>query len=48
MIAGQTVRCDSPERAVRWHSGYPMRDVDSHDGTLLCAEFELDLPSGYR
>jgi lincosamide nucleotidyltransferase A/C/D/E len=48
VIAGQAVRCEAAERAVRWHSGYPLRAVDRHDVPLLCARFGLVLPAPYR
>ena len=47
-IGGRTVRCEAPEWAVRWHSGYPLRPVDRHDVPLLCARFGLELPDLYR
>jgi lincosamide nucleotidyltransferase A/C/D/E len=43
-IAGLAVRCDAAEWAVRWHTGYPPRDVDRHDVPLLCEQFGIDLP----
>ncbi|MGC5018811.1 nucleotidyltransferase domain-containing protein [Micromonospora sp. DT47] len=46
-IAGRAVRCDAPEWAVRWHTGYPPRPVDRHDVPLLCERFEVDLPEGF-
>jgi lincosamide nucleotidyltransferase A/C/D/E len=33
---------------VRWHTGYPMRDVDRHDVALVCRRYGLALPPGYR
>jgi lincosamide nucleotidyltransferase A/C/D/E len=47
-IAGRRVRCEDAEYSVRWHSGYPPRDVDQHDVRLLCAEFGIDLPDVFR
>ena len=47
-IAGKAVRCDAPEWAVRWHTGYPPRAVDHHDVPLLCSRFRIDLPEGFR
>jgi lincosamide nucleotidyltransferase A/C/D/E len=47
-IAGTAVRCEAPEWSVRWHSGYPVRDVDRHDIRLLCEYFGFDLPVVYR
>jgi lincosamide nucleotidyltransferase A/C/D/E len=31
LIAGTQVRCEAPEWAVRWRTGYAIRDVDCHD-----------------
>ncbi len=47
-IAGAPVRCESPEWAVRWHNGYPVRAVDRHDIPLLCQKFGFDIPNLYR
>jgi lincosamide nucleotidyltransferase A/C/D/E len=47
-IAGRAVRCDAPEWAVRWHTGYTPRPVDRHDVTLLCNRFTIDLPEAFR
>lgn len=38
-IAGTDVRCESPEWAVRWRTGYAPRPNDLHDVPLLCARF---------
>jgi lincosamide nucleotidyltransferase A/C/D/E len=46
-IAGTDVRCEAAEWSVRWHSGYPLRDVDRHDVRLLCERFGLELPEGH-
>jgi lincosamide nucleotidyltransferase A/C/D/E len=46
-IDGTPVRCEAPEWAVRWHTGYPPRDVDRHDVPLLCARFGVPLPFGF-
>ena len=46
-IAGTPVRCEAPEWAVRWHTGYPPRDADRHDVPLLCERFGIDLPEGF-
>jgi lincosamide nucleotidyltransferase A/C/D/E len=45
-IAGTPVRCEAPEWAVRWHTGYPPRPVDRHDVRLLCRRFGIELPPG--
>jgi lincosamide nucleotidyltransferase A/C/D/E len=47
-VAGVGVRCEAPEWAVRWHTGYPIRDVDRHDVTLLCQRFGIALPDTFR
>ncbi|MEV0393661.1 nucleotidyltransferase domain-containing protein [Polymorphospora rubra] len=48
LIAGVPVRCEAAEWAVRWHTGYPPREVDRHDVPLLCARFGIDLPAAFR
>jgi lincosamide nucleotidyltransferase A/C/D/E len=35
VISGYPVRCDAADWSLRWHSGYPPRDVDRHDIDLL-------------
>ncbi|HEX4688909.1 MAG TPA: hypothetical protein VH228_19190 [Nocardioides sp.] len=47
-LAGMTVRCERPEFALRNRTGYEVRDVDRHDVPLLCDQFGLELPAGYR
>jgi hypothetical protein len=47
VIAGTEVRCESAE-AVRWHTGYPARDVDRHDVPLLCQSFGIAVPEGFE
>jgi lincosamide nucleotidyltransferase A/C/D/E len=42
------VVCESPEWAVHWHTGYPLRAVDRHDVERLCKRFGIDLPHEYR
>lgn len=39
------VRCEAPEWALRWHTGYPARAVDRHDVALLCACYGLEPPA---
>jgi lincosamide nucleotidyltransferase A/C/D/E len=46
-IAGTGVRCESPEWAVRWRTGYPPRPNDLHDVPLLCTTFGIPLPAGF-
>ncbi len=47
VIAGTAVRCEAAEWAVRWHTGYPPREVDRHDVSLLCERFGIDLPESF-
>lgn len=47
LVDGLPVRCESPAWAVRFHTGYPPRDVDRHDMGMLCARFGLTAPDGY-
>ena len=47
LIAGTVVRCEAAEWAVRWHTGYPTRDVDRHDVSLLCERFGIDRPEAF-
>jgi lincosamide nucleotidyltransferase A/C/D/E len=47
-IGERRVRCEAPEWAVRWHTGYPPRAVDWHDVLLLCERFALPLPDAFR
>ncbi|MFJ3946329.1 nucleotidyltransferase domain-containing protein [Streptomyces griseoaurantiacus] len=47
-IAGTAVRCESAEWAVRWHTGYEVREVDRHDVPLLCQKFGIPLPEGFE
>ena len=35
VINGYAVRCDAAEWSLRWHIGYPPRDIDRHDIALL-------------
>ena len=48
LIAGIPVRCESAEWAVRWHTGYPPREVDRHDLPLLSRRFGIPLPQTFR
>jgi lincosamide nucleotidyltransferase A/C/D/E len=47
-IAGQTVRCLSPELQLRCHLAYEPDDDDRHDVRLLCECFCLTLPDIYK
>jgi len=44
-IAGQIVRCLSPELQLRCHLAYEPDDDDRHDMRLLCEHFGLSLPN---
>jgi lincosamide nucleotidyltransferase A/C/D/E len=48
VIDGLSVACESPEWALRWHTGYPPRPVDHHDVHRLCERFELEFPEQCR
>ena len=48
VLDGFEVDCESPEWALRWHTGYPIRPVDTHDVRVLCEHFDLELPEQYR
>jgi lincosamide nucleotidyltransferase A/C/D/E len=47
VIAGGSVRCESPQWAVLCHSGYPPRPIDHHDVPLLCARYGIALPDSF-
>ena len=47
-IAGQTVRCISPEWTVKFHSGYQLKDKDFRDVAALCRKFGIALPAAYE
>lgn len=46
-IAGQPVRCISPEVLVMFHTGYPLRERDLHDVAALCERFGIAYPEEY-
>jgi len=46
-IDGVDIRCEAPEWSLRFHTGYPIREVDRHDVPLLCQRFDLPLPEEY-
>ena len=48
VIAGRSVRSETPQWALSCHTGYPPRPVDHHDVLLLCTRFGLELPEAYR
>jgi lincosamide nucleotidyltransferase A/C/D/E len=47
-IAGEPVRCESPEFALRCHTGYEPRTVDRQDVAALCRQFRLPVPAEYE
>jgi lincosamide nucleotidyltransferase A/C/D/E len=47
-IRGYTVRCISAEWAVKFHSGYQLKDKDFQDVSALCKKFGIELPAGYE
>lgn len=47
VLGGEPVRCEAPQWALRWHTGYPPRAVDHHDVPLLCERFGLALPEAF-
>jgi lincosamide nucleotidyltransferase A/C/D/E len=47
VIGTTTVRCETPEWALHWHTGYPARPVDHHDIARLCARFQLAIPPSF-
>ena len=46
-IQGRTMRCISAEWAVKFHSGYELKDKDFRDVFALCRKFGIDLPPEY-
>ena len=48
LIAGQTVRCISPEWTIKFHSGYELKEKDYKDVSALCEKFGIDLPVEYK
>ena len=47
-IAGQTVRCISPGWAIKFHSGYELKEKDYRDVSALCEKFGIQLPAEYE
>ena len=47
VIAGQRVRCISPEWLLRFRIGYPPRDKDFLDVRVFCDHFGFELPEEY-
>ena len=48
MIAGQMVRCISPEWTIKFHSGYELKEKDYRDVSALCEKFGIQLPAEYE
>jgi lincosamide nucleotidyltransferase A/C/D/E len=48
VVDGLTVRCEAPAWAVRFHTGYPAREVDRHDVRRLCERYGFALPAELR
>lgn len=47
VVAGQSVRCVSPEALIEYYTGYPISSTDVHDVQLLHERFGLELPEEY-
>jgi lincosamide nucleotidyltransferase A/C/D/E len=47
VIDGQAVGCISPEWAVKFHSGYELKEKDFRDVSALCKKFGIGLPATY-
>ena len=48
IIAGQTVRCISPEWTIKFHRGYELKEKDYKDVSALCEKFGIELPAHYE
>ena len=46
-INGRSVRCISPEWAVKFHSGYELKEKDFRDVSALCKKFGIELPEAF-
>lgn len=46
-ICGQAVRCISQEWAVKFHSGYQLKEKDFRDVSALCERFDIQLPEAF-
>lgn len=46
-INDRPVRCEAAAWSVQWHTGYPPRPADYQDVRLLCARFDLPVPTGF-
>jgi lincosamide nucleotidyltransferase A/C/D/E len=47
-IQGHPVRCISSEWAVKFHSGYQLKEKDFQDVSAICRKFSIDLPIAYE
>jgi lincosamide nucleotidyltransferase A/C/D/E len=47
-IGSISVRCETAEWSVRWHTGYPARPIDGDDVTRLCERFAIPVPEAFR
>ena len=48
IIAGQAVRCISPEWTIKFHSGYELKEKDYKDVSALCEKFGIPLPGEFK
>lgn len=48
IIDGATVFCISAEWAVKFHSGYALKEKDFRDVAALCKKFGIEFTSGVR
>jgi len=46
-ILGHTVKCISAEWAVKFHSGYELKEKDFRDVSALCEKFGIQLPEAF-
>jgi lincosamide nucleotidyltransferase A/C/D/E len=47
-INDRAVRCISPEWAIKFHSGYELKEKDYKDVAALCENFGIPLPDDYK
>ena len=48
IIAGQSVRCISPEWTIKFHIGYELKEKDYKDVSALCEKFGILLPGEFE
>ena len=46
-LGARSVRCITPEHAVRFHTGYDVDADDFADVSALCEKFSIELPADY-